>query len=868
MVSNSTIPIKYPFCTKPDLDKEVALKNLIYYFGSIKSYKVYSNDLWILHINSIPNLVYRITMTTTQPEGSWIGFVSAKNGKVLKLKNILMGINGYGWIYPVDPISRAHGTYGGNLVDNNDMTNAQLNSLRKFVTLNNIKFENGKYKLENNYAKIYDTEFDSRELFLRDLPIFSFTRETGAYPVRPGDIYPETRGFEAVMGFYYIDLSYRYINEELLITCPPPTLGSPNTGLLFDPYWYNEFGGTSSFYDPTTKELHFPAYEEVDQCEDAGIIFHETAHSVHDRLTDNKISWEEGLNEAFADYWSLSMSNSFRQYKDYEQGYYNVFRWVNHNEFSIAPPIPPNYTRDRKANITLKYADINLLPNTYYKGQIFSTVLMKIYNDIGRQKTDVAVLNGMSMTITTTTQPQAATLIYIAASNNTTPSVSFTNEDLCIMHRHFKETYGGFFTQLAPGGIKDLYMKDNDTDLGVEENPFTGAYWNSDDIWVKNDNTINHLHNNPKFGVQNIVYVTVRSRGCVKIEDNANLSVYWAKASTGLSWPEGWDGSNPVNGFPVSGMVGTYNLAPLNLLSGQEIDIPIVWTTIPDPNNFPGLENQHYCLLARIESTEDPIHNPTASNPNFIAKQENNVIWRNITIYPKMNLQPDTGTIFIKDFASSALPGNNCLQVLDSDISHYGSVLDCAELFINLREPLKSLWISGGMQGTGYVLLEDGRIKVDSLPMYLCNMQLLPGTNYIADFIVEKNSDLNPFAFDVSHTRSNNIIGGERFVFPGSSNDPLPRNANNKRQNIYSNSKASIKTNPFRDLLGVYFDENIENLRIEILSMKGLLLAEFKNLETNNKYLELNLSSINYTGVVFIKISNTEKLYCLKGLKI
>ena len=50
-------------------------------------------------------------------------------------------------------------------------------------------------------------------------------------------------------------------------------------------------------------------------------------------------------------------------------------------------------------------------------GQVWATVLMKIYNQIGRQKTDKAFLEGLKLTGSTTNQPQAATAVRQAAIN-------------------------------------------------------------------------------------------------------------------------------------------------------------------------------------------------------------------------------------------------------------------------------------------------------------------------------------------------------------------------------------------------------------------------------------------------------------------
>ena len=108
----------------------------------------------------------------------------------------------------------------------------------------------------------------------------------------------------------------------------------------------------------------------------------------------------------------------------------------------------------------------------------------------------------------------------------------------------------------------DLYIKDTPADTGVEPNPDTGPMWVSEDIWVRQNaisgyqpyafsvdpawlTALSPLHQNPeyrdpKYSKPNYVYVRVRNRGSSASSGAERLRVYWAKASTGLSWPSQW----------------------------------------------------------------------------------------------------------------------------------------------------------------------------------------------------------------------------------------------------------------------------------------------------------------------------------------
>src|SRR5262249_9326063 len=103
---------------------------------------------------------------------------------------------------------------------------------------------------------------------------------------------------------------------------------------------------------------------------------------------------------------------------------------------------------------------------------------------------------------------------------------------------------------LLPGGVAavDLFSQDRTDDNGVEPDPSPGNMYQSEDIRVRRqqDGLTNQEHQNPEFrtsgGAPNFVYVRVRNRSC-STAGSGTVKLYWAKASTALSWPAPWDGS-------------------------------------------------------------------------------------------------------------------------------------------------------------------------------------------------------------------------------------------------------------------------------------------------------------------------------------
>ncbi len=125
-----------------------------------------------------------------------------------------------------------------------------------------------------------------------------------------------------------------------------------------------------------------------------------------------------------------------------------------------------------------------------------------------------------------------------------------------------------------------VYMQDTPADTGVEPNPDTGPMGVSQDIWVQNapdpgyqpypftegsppwtlPANQNPVYRDPLKSTPNWVYVQVRNHSTSPSSGTERLRVYWAKASTGLSWPAQWVDYQPGG--------------PLTLLYGAEITKP------------------------------------------------------------------------------------------------------------------------------------------------------------------------------------------------------------------------------------------------------------------------------------------------------
>jgi hypothetical protein len=259
----------------------------------------------------------------------------------------------------------------------------------------------------------------------------------------------------------------------------------------------------------------------------------------------------------------------------------------------------------------------------------------------------------------------------------------------------------------------DVYAKDALNDLGAE--PYTGGFvnWESPDIWVRNqpDGLSNFTHQSPVFsritGATNTkyVYVRLRNRSCVDFQTaDGNVSLFWAKASTGLSWPIPWDGSVnlPLTNLPLGGLIASQPVT--NVLGGRDLILQFAWQ-IPDPLEYNAVtleDDWHYCLLARWSATEDPI---APFQPNVLRdmlEKSNNVVLKNVTIV-ELNERPgkkvNTGTVAIANYESKV--NNFDLVFSEMEGRQYSDLFAEALVSVKLDPVLLAKWEQNSILGTG-----------------------------------------------------------------------------------------------------------------------------------------------------------------------
>lgn len=271
----------------------------------------------------------------------------------------------------------------------------------------------------------------------------------------------------------------------------------------------------------------------------------------------------------------------------------------------------------------------------------------------------------------------------------------------------------------------DLYMKDNHETMRSwrdrgEEPSFGPTYtiFQSEDIWVRNQpgGDTTDVHQNPEYHSTNpvYVYVRVRNRGCDTSLGSEKLVLHWQKAFLAgqNAWPGGWTGatSNPTLGD----VVDTLTIPPIP--PGGQTILEFEWPLI-HPDSFPGSTDPwHFCLLARVVATNDPmavIEGPSVPNNTI---NNNNIVWKNVTMVDSNsinNISPGGIVGVGSPFNIDAGEETNVFLEFNSD-ENYPSVHEVAEVYAVMSENLFAVWEQGGFSGEGIDIIdeEEGRIRI------------------------------------------------------------------------------------------------------------------------------------------------------------
>lgn len=275
-------------------------------------------------------------------------------------------------------------------------------------------------------------------------------------------------------------------------------------------------------------------------------------------------------------------------------------------------------------------------------------------------------------------------------------------------------------TVLSPA---DLYIKDSPVDIGNEPDAETTAsfgnvFWNSPDIWIRqtNDGFTNQVSEPIEYtsGVPNYIYVRVKNKGLC--QQTADLRVYWAKASTGLSWSSQWVNYVTTYAGCTATLYGDEITPSTNITipaqSEQIFEIPWEPKNPDDYNCF--VDPFHFCLLGRIETSSVAPYGMTFPEGTSVwsnTVDNNNIAWKNVIIN---NNNPGKfepfGTTIVRNVEEKANFINLNFISQKDDIGQH--LIDFKRIQLYFSVDFIKRWAEGGKRGKDIVMVNDSVVEI------------------------------------------------------------------------------------------------------------------------------------------------------------
>ena len=318
-------------------------------------------------------LCWLVRYTALDPMGDWEVRIDALTGEEIDRVDRTLYATGKGRIWSPNPVN-ALMTY--DLYDMNDQDQTVFDDAYIIVDLPGLDEPiGGKYYLNGPYVRIEDFEPD----YPGD-PVLNYIPSV-SHP----DSFMTTRSdslFEAVMVYYHIDNSQRYVRSLGFDGVSADTI--VNGAVHADPHGLS--GDDNSHYISFSHQIAF-GDGGVDDAEEADVIVHEYGHTLEYGQVPNwgyPSGYMGAMAEGFSDYWAESYAA--RRGVTFDIG--QVFDWDKGpmDNFWLGRRVDNNKTMD----------DLVILSggNIYRNSQIYSGALWDILMAIDRVDSDRAILEG------------------------------------------------------------------------------------------------------------------------------------------------------------------------------------------------------------------------------------------------------------------------------------------------------------------------------------------------------------------------------------------------------------------------------------------------------------------------------------------
>jgi len=319
----------------------------------------------------------------------------------------------------------------------------------------------------------------------------------------------------------------------------------------------------------------------------------------------------------------------------------------------------------------------------------------------------------------------------------------------------------GLTTCHSPAGLAaDPWIGDNAADIaanGVPPSP--GIHYLSPDIWNRRNevlsatclpgtiptplNTVGGVlrdcgtelqHENPVAGQTNYLYATLRNTGASAVRNvYAEVVVYIANASTGLSWP------TDFTMLPESRQFITIHLEPNQVTAIG----PLPWTP-PSPS-----PSDHWCIYIRILSVQEaplvegPVVDTNVANSNSIA-------WRNLKVV-------NPGERMMSRFIVRNIRREG--EALALDLAVPPELLRAGRVVLAL-DPALQRAAGGQPEVRGGRLVERGRIQITEPRAVIAGLRLPPRGQGVAEIQIDGNARTPTGDIVVTQRSGRGVDGG------------------------------------------------------------------------------------------------------------
>ncbi|UZO82331.1 S8 family serine peptidase [Aquimarina sp. ERC-38] len=395
----------------------------------------------------------------------------------------------------------------------------------------------------------------------------------------------------------------------------------------------------------------------------------------------------------------------------------------------------------------------------------------------------------------------------------------------------------------------DLYSQDRPDDTGQEPNNTSSNFYRSQDIWVRQNPDGGTTHQNPEYKefTPNAVYVKVRNRGTTT-SSCAVVKVYFARASTGLTWPTHF--INNYAGSLLNGdIIGSVNVPSIPPGGSTIVEIP--WFP-PNPADY-GAGNQahHFCLTSRIISANDPMANEqNGVSISFNAKNNNNIAWKNVMVYDTVTTDNPFLNLYVRGINRKSEFTN--IAFIDRGLDKFDRIeipfFEVGNIEVEMDEELfKRMLEMGSFKNKGINIIDENRVVLEGASTAFTRVPLRYNETFTLRFkfnVFKKLPKGQQLMLDVVQQNDNKEIeGGETFLITtGGQID--------EKDPVKGDVKFTVSPNPNTGLFSVQFP-GVSTGKYIISNFSGQVILsdgfKFK------KKVEINMQKYK-PGMYFIKV--------------